>query len=87
MQTFLAGGGWREVRERCERAVPRSWVGSWKVWPVVTGGCFRFVRPESRNAVLQCFAVGWQGYLGWLNRRAEEDGVRQREREVMEGKV
>lgn len=72
MQTLLAGGSLREAVERCRRTVPRSFVNSWKVWPIITAFSFTFIAPHSRSAFAGCFAVVWQTYLSWLNRAAEE---------------
>lgn len=72
MQTLLAGGSLREAGERCRKTVPRSFVNSCKVWPIITGFNFTFIPPQSRSAVAGCCAVFWQTYLSWLNRAAEE---------------
>ena len=84
MQTLLAGGSWAEARERVVRTVPVSWVNSWKVWPVVTAVNFTFVPWQYRNVFAGVIAIGWQGYLSWLNKREEgrllvEEEARERE--------
>ncbi|KAF2213497.1 hypothetical protein CERZMDRAFT_96333 [Cercospora zeae-maydis SCOH1-5] len=71
MQTLLAGGGWREVKERVVRTVPTSWVNSCKFWPMITAFTFTFIRPVNRNVFSGFIAIGWQTYLSWLNRSAE----------------
>ncbi|CZT14038.1 related to glomerulosclerosis protein Mpv17 [Ramularia collo-cygni] len=78
MQTLLAGGSVREAWERCKRTVPRSFVNSWKVWPVITAFSFTFIAPHSRSAFAGMFAVIWQTYLSWLNRAAEEAAEREK---------
>ncbi|SMQ51632.1 unnamed protein product [Zymoseptoria tritici ST99CH_3D7] len=71
MQTLLAGGSWAEAKERVVNTVPRSFVSSWKVWPVITAFSFTFIRPQNRSVFAGVFAVFWQTYLSWLNRTAE----------------
>lgn len=46
-----------EAWERCKSTVPRSFVNSWKVWPVITALNFTFIAPQSRSAFAGCFAV------------------------------
>lgn len=76
MQTLLSGGSWAEAKERVRRTVPVSWVNSWKVWPIVTAVNFAFVPWQYRNVFAGVIAIGWQGYLSWLNRREERrEGV------------
>jgi protein Mpv17 len=71
MQTLLAGGSFAEAKERVINTVPRSFVSSWKVWPIITAFSFTFVRPQNRSVFAGVFAVFWQTYLSWLNRTAE----------------
>jgi protein Mpv17 len=71
MHTLLAGGGWRDVRDRLVQTVPVSWVNSWKLWPAVTAFSFTFVPPHHRSVFAGVIAIGWQTYLSWLNRAAE----------------
>jgi protein Mpv17 len=49
MQSLLSGASAREIVERIKHTVPRSWVNSWKLWPVVTAFSFAFVRVELRG--------------------------------------
>lgn len=89
MQTLLSGGSWADAKERVVRTVPVSWVNSWKVWPIVTAVNFAFVPWQYRNVFAGVIAIGWQGYLSWLNRREERrEGVvhemEERERERKE---
>lgn len=49
MQSGLSGASFEEVVERIKHTVPRSWVNSWKLWPVVTAFSFAFVRVELRG--------------------------------------
>jgi hypothetical protein len=71
MQTLLAGGSFAEAKERVINTVPRSFVNSWKVWPIITAFSFTFIRPQNRSVFAGVFAVFWQTYLSWLNRTAE----------------
>ena len=73
MQTLLAGGTWKETKERVRKTVPVSWVNSWKLWPFVTALNFTFVPPQNRNVFAGVVAIGWQTYLSWLNRAAEAE--------------
>lgn len=72
MQAFLAGDNLVEVWERIKRTVPTSMVNSVKLWPAVTAINFTFVPIEYRSVFAGVIAVGWQTYLSWLNRLAEE---------------
>jgi protein Mpv17 len=49
MQSGLSGAAFEEVVERIRHTVPRSWINSWKLWPVVTAFSFAFVRVELRG--------------------------------------
>jgi hypothetical protein len=73
MQAFLAGDNLVEIRERVKRTVPTSIINSVKLWPIVTAINFTYVPLEYRSVFAGVIAVGWQTYLTWLNRRAEEE--------------
>lgn len=72
MQSFLAGDSMAEVWERIRRTVPVSFVNSLKLWPAVTAFSFTFIPLEYRSIFAGVIAVGWQTYLSFLNRMAEE---------------
>jgi hypothetical protein len=72
MQSFLAGDSLEQVGERIRRTVPVSFVNSCKLWPAVTAFSFTFVPVEYRSVFAGVIAVGWQTYLSYLNRLAEE---------------
>ncbi|KAK5168722.1 uncharacterized protein LTR77_006031 [Saxophila tyrrhenica] len=82
MQTLLAGGSWAEAGERVRHAVPVSWVNSWKVWPAVTAFSFTFIPWQYRNVFAGVVAIGWQSYLGWVNKREENREVKEHEMEA-----
>lgn len=71
MHSLLSGDTLDQVVQRIRTAVPRSIVNSWKLWPAVTAFSFTFVPPEYRSSFAGIIAVGWQTYLGLLNRQAE----------------
>ena len=48
MQALLAGQGAEEAWERIRRAVPTSFINSWKLWPAVTAFNFTYVQPQFR---------------------------------------
>lgn len=73
MQAFLAGDNFVEIWERVKRTVPVSIMNSVKLWPIVTAINFHYVPLEYRSVFAGVIAVGWQTYLTWLNRRAEEE--------------
>lgn len=73
MQAFLAGDNFVEIWERVKRTVPTSMVNSVKLWPIVTAINFTYVPIEYRSVFAGVIAVGWQTYLTWLNRCAEEE--------------
>ncbi|KAK3956658.1 hypothetical protein QBC32DRAFT_202477 [Pseudoneurospora amorphoporcata] len=72
MQAFLAGESWNNIVERIRVTVPVSFVNSWKVWPAVTAISFTFIPMEYRSLFAGVVAVGWQTYLSFLNRKAED---------------
>lgn len=72
MQALLAGESLQQSWARVQQTVPVSVVNSLKVWPAVTAFSFTFVPLEYRSIFAGVFAVGWQTYLMFLNRKAEE---------------
>ena len=76
MQAALAGEDVAAVWERIKRTVPTSIVNSCKLWPAVTAFSFTFVPIEYRSLFGGFIAVGWQTYLSFLNRLAEEGAAR-----------
>lgn len=73
MQALLAGDSLAESWERVKKTVPISLMNSIKLWPAVTAINFTFVPIEYRSIFAGTIAVGWQTYLSWLNRLAEEE--------------
>lgn len=78
MQSFLAGDNWVEIWDRVRRTVPVSMMNSLKLWPAVTAINFAFIPIEYRSIFSGIVAVGWQTYLTWLNRLAEEEEAESR---------
>ncbi|KAK0643293.1 Mpv17/PMP22 family protein [Cercophora newfieldiana] len=74
MQAALAGEDIGAVWERIRRTVPVSFVNSCKLWPAVTAFSFTFIPLEYRSLFAGFIAVGWQTYLSFLNRLAEDAG-------------
>ncbi|KAL1887454.1 hypothetical protein Sste5346_010203 [Sporothrix stenoceras] len=72
MQALLAGESLQQSWARVQQTVPVSVVNSLKVWPAVTAFSFTFVPLEYRSIFAGVFAVGWQTYLMFLNRKAEK---------------
>lgn len=72
MQALLAGDNAAQIWERVKKTVPVSVVNSCKLWPAVTAFMFAFVPLEYRSLFSGFIAVGWQTYLSFLNRMAEE---------------
>lgn len=79
MQAALAGEDLAAVWERVQKTVPVSFVNSCKLWPAVTAFSFTFVPLEYRSLFAGFIAVGWQTYLSYLNRLAEEASSGRRE--------
>jgi protein Mpv17 len=77
MQAFLTGESTTGVLARIRAAVPTSMINSLKLWPAVTAFSFAFIQPQYRFMFSGVFAVAWQAYLSFLNRREEkiEDAV------------
>lgn len=78
MQALLAGDSLPEVWERIKRTVPTSMANSVKLWPIVTAINFTYIPIEYRSVFAGIIAVGWQTYLSWLNRVAEEEEAMER---------
>ncbi|KAK1826186.1 hypothetical protein QBC39DRAFT_269553 [Podospora conica] len=76
MHALLAGENMAAVWERIKRTVPTSVVNSCKLWPAVTAFSFTFIPIEYRSLFGGFIAVGWQTYLSFLNRLAEEGAAK-----------
>lgn len=72
MQAVLTGESPSGVIERIKAAVPVSMLNSLKLWPAVTAISFAFVAPQYRFMFSGIFAVAWQAYLSFLNRKEEK---------------
>jgi len=72
MQAMLTGESPSGVIQRIKDTVPTSMLNSLKLWPAVTAFSFRFITPQYRFMFSGVFAVCWQTYLSFLNRRAEK---------------
>lgn len=57
---------------RITATVPISIVNSLKLWPAVTAFSFWFVPAQYRFMFSGIFAVAWQCYLSFLNRKEEK---------------
>lgn len=75
MQALLSGATLPEVWERITKTVPTSIYNSVKVWPIVMGVNFAYVPLPYRSVFSGSIAVGWQTYLSYLNRMAEQSGA------------
>ena len=73
MQAVLTGEPPSGVLRRIRQAVPESIVNSLKLWPAVTAFSFTFIMPQYRFMFSGIFAVCWQTYLSYLNRREEKN--------------
>jgi protein Mpv17 len=72
MQAILTGEPPSGVINRIRKAVPISMKNSLKLWPAVTAFSFAFILPQYRFMFSGIFAVLWQGYLSFLNRKEEK---------------
>ncbi len=75
---LLTSESWRHVGQHIAKTVPLSFVNSCKLWPAVTYANFWIVPMEFRAITSGVVAVGWQTYLSFLNRRAENEEEEQR---------
>ncbi len=75
MQAVLSGERPSGVIDRITKAVPISIKNSLKLWPAVTAFSFAFVLPQYRFMFSGIFAVCWQGYLSFLNRKEEKSSL------------
>lgn len=69
---ILSGQDARGAWERVKTAVPQSIPRSFLFWPLVTAFNFTYIKPQSRSVATGVFAVFWQSYLSWLNKRSEK---------------
>jgi len=72
MQAVMTGEPPSGVIKRIRDTVPTSMWNSLKLWPAVTAFSFAFIIPQYRFMFSGVFAVCWQTYLSFLNRRAEK---------------
>ncbi len=72
MQALLSGETMHGVIHRVQAAVPESILSSAKFWPAVTALNFTLIPAHLRFAFSGVFAVVWQTYLSFLNKRKEE---------------
>lgn len=72
MQAFLTGEHAMGIITRIQAAVPISMLNSLKLWPAVTAFSFTFIAPQYRFMFSGIFAVAWQCYLSFLNRKEEK---------------
>jgi len=72
MQAMLTGESPSGIIQRIRDTVPTSMVNSLKLWPAVTAFSFAFILPPYRFMFSGVFAVCWQTYLSFLNRKAEK---------------
>jgi protein Mpv17 len=72
MQAILTGEQPSGIINRIQKAVPVSIKNSLKLWPAVTAFSFAFIMPQYRFMFSGIFAVLWQGYLSFLNRKEEK---------------
>lgn len=73
MQALLAGASLEGTVSHIQRTVPISIMNSIKFWPVVTAFNFSFISAEYRSVFAGVVAIGWQTYLSYLNRKAEDE--------------
>ena len=71
MQSLLAGQSAAEIKQKIVQAVPESIWSSAKFWPAVTALNFTVCPAHLRFAFSGVFAVVWQTYMSFLNRRQE----------------
>jgi hypothetical protein len=74
VQALLSGAPPSVIIHRVVSAVPESVVSSAKFWPAVTALNFTLIPAHLRFAFSGVFAVIWQTYLSYLNRREEMSG-------------
>lgn len=48
MQSLLSGDNLKDIWERIKNTVPRSFINSCKLWPLVTAFNFTYIQPKSR---------------------------------------
>jgi hypothetical protein len=72
MQAILTGEPPSGVIARIKGAVPVSIVNSLKLWPAVTAFTFWVIPLQYRFMFSGVFAVAWQCYLSFLNRKEEK---------------
>ncbi|EXJ57267.1 hypothetical protein A1O7_07614 [Cladophialophora yegresii CBS 114405] len=72
MQALLTGEHASGIITRIRTTVPVSMLNSLKLWPAVTAFSFAFIAPQYRFMFSGIFAVAWQCYLSFLNRKEEK---------------
>ena len=69
---------WEETREKLKSELPRAWVTSLVVWPVVLLGTFRFVPTYLQTVVVNVCAIVWDGFLSHRNAASSKEKKEQR---------
>ena len=72
MQALLTGEPPSGIINRIRATVPTSIVNSLKLWPAVTAFSFWVIPHQYRFMFSGIFAVAWQTYLSFLNRKEEK---------------
>lgn len=85
MQSLLCGDTLDEIWDRIKRTVPTSMINSVKLLPAVTAFSFTFVDAQYRSIFAGVIAIGWQAYLSYLNKKAEDEEILQRATEESGG--
>lgn len=79
MQALLMGESGAQAWRRIKATVPASFADAMKIWPIATAFSFTYVPMESRAVFNGIVGLGWQTYLAYMNRKAEErEGIESR---------
>ncbi|KAL7276782.1 hypothetical protein RUND412_000206 [Rhizina undulata] len=71
LQGAMTGLGGKEIVEKLEATLPQAFVNSCRLWPMVSAINFWLVPFEYRALLSGVIAVGWNGYLSYLNQQAQ----------------
>ena len=75
---------WELTQQKLKSELPRAWVASLAVWPVVLLGTFRFVPTHFQTAVVNVCAIFWDGFLSHRN-AASSRQPKKEPQQLMEG--
>jgi len=71
----LEGKGPAYVKDKVQKELLVSVMGSWKVWPIAHAINFRFISSDMRVLYINSIQIGYNCFLSLISNRAEEEAA------------